>query len=113
VEGRVEACLFLQREGSRATLPSGAALAALLQDQVAEAARPGLLAGRALAAKPAEQNVCACFGVGVATLRACILTRRLTTVAEVGAALSAGTNCGSCVPEIREILRDAHAEAAA
>jgi hypothetical protein len=38
---------------------------------------------------------------------------RLTTVAEVGAALSAGTNCGSCVPEIKTVLRDTLAEAAA
>ncbi|MDO9708851.1 nitrate reductase [Paracraurococcus lichenis] len=113
VEGRVEACLFLVREGSRAGLPAGAALAALLDGTVTEAARPGLLAGRALAAKPAERNVCACFGVGVDTLRTCILDRRLTTVAEVGAALSAGTNCGSCVPEIRALLHDLQAEEAA
>ncbi|TDH61389.1 nitrate reductase [Dankookia rubra] len=113
LDGRVESCLFLQREGGRASLPSGAALAALLDGLVAEAARPGLLAGRALSAKPAERNVCACFGVGVATIRAAILDRRMTTVAEIGAALSAGTNCGSCVPELREILRDAHADAAA
>ena len=85
LDGRVEACLFLLREGSRASLPSGAALAALLDGPVPEAARPGLLAGRALSAKPAERNVCACFGVGVATIRAAILDRRLTTVAEIGA----------------------------
>jgi assimilatory nitrate reductase catalytic subunit len=113
LEGRVESCLFLLREGSRATLPSGAALAGLLERMVAEAARPGLLAGRALAVKPAGRNVCACFSVGIQTLRACILDRRLTTVAEVGEALSAGTNCGSCLPEIRELLRDARAEAVA
>ncbi|WP_431272427.1 molybdopterin dinucleotide binding domain-containing protein [Dankookia sp. P2] len=113
VGGQVESCLFLQREGGRAGLPSGAALAALLDGLVAEAARPGLLAGRALAAKPAERNVCACFGVGVATIRAAILDRRLASVAEIGAALGAGTNCGSCVPELRELLRDAHEAAAA
>ena len=113
VDGRVESCLFLQREGSRAALPGGAALAALLDGIVADAARPGLLAGRALSAKPAERNVCACFGVGVATIRAAILDRRLTSVAEIGVALSAGTNCGSCVPELRDILRDAQVDAAA
>jgi assimilatory nitrate reductase catalytic subunit len=113
VGGRVESCLFLQREGGSASLPSGAALAALLDGLVAEAARPGLLSGRTLAAKPAERNICACFGVGVATIRAAILDRRMTSVAEIGAALSAGTNCGACVPELKEILRDAHADAAA
>jgi assimilatory nitrate reductase catalytic subunit len=39
--------------------------------------------------------------------------RRLTDEEAVGAALGAGTNCGSCLPEIREILRDSHADAAA
>ncbi|MEN0074044.1 MAG: molybdopterin-dependent oxidoreductase [Paracraurococcus sp.] len=110
VEGRVEACLFLMREGSRASLPAGAALAALLQGLVAEGARPGLLAGQALAARPAERNICACFGVGIETLRACILDRRLTTAEAVGAALGAGTNCGSCLPEIRALLREAQNE---
>ena len=28
----------------------------------------------------------------------------LRSVAEIGAALKAGTNCGSCVPEIRKLL---------
>ena len=38
--------------------------------------------------------------------------RRLMTTASIGAALGAGTHCGSCLPEIREILRDTHADAA-
>jgi assimilatory nitrate reductase catalytic subunit len=38
-----------------------------------------------------------------------IASRRLTTIAEIGAALRAGTNCGSCIPELQAILRDAQA----
>jgi assimilatory nitrate reductase catalytic subunit len=30
----------------------------------------------------------------------------LRSVSEIGVALRAGTNCGSCIPEIEEILRD-------
>jgi NAD(P)H-nitrite reductase large subunit len=31
----------------------------------------------------------------------------MSTVADIGVALKAGTNCGSCIPEIEEILRAA------
>jgi assimilatory nitrate reductase catalytic subunit len=111
--GRLEACLFLAA-GSAASLPSREALARLLGDIVAEEARPALLAGRAGgAASACGRTVCACFAVGLATLREAIVARRLTSVADIGTALRAGTNCGSCIPELKEIIRDAHATAAA
>jgi assimilatory nitrate reductase catalytic subunit len=46
--------------------------------------------------------------VGLGVLRRAIRARRLTSVAEIGDVLRAGTNCGSCLPELKEILRDAH-----
>ena len=38
------------------------------------------------------------------TLHGAIASGRLTSVAEIGAALRAGTNCGSCIPELKAIL---------
>jgi assimilatory nitrate reductase catalytic subunit len=35
----------------------------------------------------------------------------LDSLAGIGAALKAGTNCGSCIPELKEILRDIHVAA--
>jgi assimilatory nitrate reductase catalytic subunit len=111
--GRLEACLFLADTDAAAFLPSAEVMAKLLGDLVAEEARPALLAGRAAdAGGSCGRTVCACFSVGLATLREAIVARRLATVAEVGAALRAGTNCGSCIPELKEIIRDAHAAAA-
>jgi assimilatory nitrate reductase catalytic subunit len=49
--------------------------------------------------------VCACFGVGLKAIDGAIRDRRLTTAAEIGEALRAGTNCGSCLPELKQILR--------
>jgi NAD(P)H-nitrite reductase large subunit len=49
------------------------------------------------------------FAVGLATLQRAIVERQLTTVAEIARALRAGTNCGSCVPELRAILVGARA----
>jgi assimilatory nitrate reductase catalytic subunit len=40
------------------------------------------------------------------TIRACISSNRLTTPQQIGARLRAGTNCGSCLPEIRALLSE-------
>ncbi|MCP4209109.1 MAG: molybdopterin-dependent oxidoreductase [Shimia sp.] len=51
-------------------------------------------------------TVCACFNVGVNTILSSIEKQNLTTVEQIGAALSAGTNCGSCRPELATLLVD-------
>jgi len=48
--------------------------------------------------------VCACFNVGEKTIQVAIREKRLKTHQEVGRCLKAGTNCGSCVPEIKALL---------
>ena len=48
--------------------------------------------------------ICACFQVGENTLRHAIQAQGLKTVREVGQCLKAGSNCGSCVPEIKRLL---------
>ncbi|MGB0905812.1 MAG: (2Fe-2S)-binding protein, partial [Mangrovicoccus sp.] len=69
--------------------------------------------GAVLAARPGEDQpdqggiVCACFDVGVNTIIEAIESKGLRDVEAIGDAIRAGTNCGSCRPEIRGIL-DAH-----
>lgn len=65
--------------------------------------RLALLAGRSLdgATEPGP-TVCACFGVGLNAIRAAFAAGAATP-ADIGAQLRAGTNCGSCLPEIRRI----------
>ncbi|CTQ51480.1 nitrate reductase [Jannaschia donghaensis] len=63
------------------------------------------LAGRPGAARPDPgPMLCACMGVGRNTILAAIASGEAATVAEVGACTTAGTNCGSCRPEIADIL---------
>ena len=50
--------------------------------------------------------VCACFGVGRNTINDAIKDGACSA-ADIGAALKAGTNCGSCIPELKRML--AHA----
>lgn len=103
VEGRLDACLFLARNA--ASLPSRDVVTALLGTSVAPEMRACVLAGQHAANDPGR-TVCACFGVGLRTLHHAIATRPLTTIAGIGAALRAGTNCGSCIPELKALLHD-------
>ena len=79
----------------------------MLGAPVPDAARGTILAGRAYSAMAAEgPNICACFGVARDAIRHAVATHELHSVKQIGALLRAGTNCGSCIPELEEILRD-------
>ncbi|MER0236694.1 molybdopterin-dependent oxidoreductase [Fulvimarina sp. MAC8] len=67
--------------------------------------RAELLAGRGPADRPDPgSTVCSCFSVGVNQIAALVASGEAATVDEVGAALNAGTNCGSCRSEITGII---------
>jgi assimilatory nitrate reductase catalytic subunit len=70
-----------------------------------EPARRVLLSGRS-AEGMVETGplICACFGVGLAAIREAIVSGAAVSVADIGRTLRAGTNCGSCVPELRGIV---------
>ena len=71
------------------------------------AERGALLAGRPPGAREdAGPLVCSCFAVGRNTLRRAIAQHALSDTRQVGARLRAGTNCGSCLPEIRALLAE-------
>ena len=48
-------------------------------------------------------TVCACFGVGRNTICDAI-SQGARTAAEIGGKLKAGTNCGSCIPELKRLI---------
>lgn len=102
-DGRLEFSLFVSASPE---LPSRDWLGGLFaQESLSEEARASLLAGKpARAEDDRGRIVCACFSVGEKTLRRAILLEGLSTVEKVGERLKAGTNCGSCVSEIRALL---------
>lgn len=64
-----------------------------------------VLTGRSPADRPDPgPTLCSCFGVGVNTIVSAIETQSLISVDAIGAALQAGTNCGSCRPELAALL---------
>jgi assimilatory nitrate reductase catalytic subunit len=75
------------------------------QTEISPAERKALLSGRApQGTADTGDTVCACFNVGATTIKNAIQAQGLKTTADVGRCLKAGTNCGSCLPEIRAML---------
>ena len=102
-DNRLEAVVFVS---PRADLPSLDWLQAQFALDALDATdRAGVLAGRARdGAFDPGPLVCACFGVGVNDLRRAIVQDQALSVEAIGEMLNAGTNCGSCRPEIQAIL---------
>jgi assimilatory nitrate reductase catalytic subunit len=97
-DGLLVAALFVAREPVQVSR-------SFLLGLLGEADTASVLAGQPGANRPDPgATVCACFDVGVNTIRAAIANQRLTSVEAIGAALQAGTNCGSCKPELRALL---------
>jgi len=100
-DGRLSACLMVAARGA---LPARSWLAALFGKPQLEAAdRRSLLSGTRHDAPDPGATVCACFGVGVNTIRAAV-GAGCASLDAVGKALRAGTNCGSCRTEIARII---------
>jgi assimilatory nitrate reductase catalytic subunit len=53
-----------------------------------------------------EAIVCACFQVGLEAVRQAVNSGSAKNVREIGQTLRAGTNCGSCLPELKRIIAD-------
>ncbi len=70
---------------------------------------PEILSGRALAQEfDASPVVCSCFNISEQRIATCIDGAPDITVEAVGVALNAGTNCGSCRPNIARMIKEAH-----
>jgi len=100
-DGRLRGCLFVE---AGLDLPSRGWLEGLFEAPLDMAARRSLLAGSPGAGGDPGKILCSCFSVGANTIRAAIAEKGLTSVEAIGAALQAGTNCGSCRPELRRLL---------
>ncbi|HXS80830.1 MAG TPA: molybdopterin-dependent oxidoreductase [Gammaproteobacteria bacterium] len=100
---RLQACVFVATAKS---LPSRNWLATLFASpKLSDADRLAILAGRApKGSLEAGAVVCSCFAVGRSTLLRAIRGDKLVSVEQIGKALRAGTNCGSCIPELKGLL---------
>jgi assimilatory nitrate reductase catalytic subunit len=102
-DGRLIGCLFIA--------PAGAALqwdtvkALFAAETLSDAERRVVLSGKSSDGLPDPGPlICACFGVGLNIIHRAIKSGGAATVEDIGKALRAGTNCGSCLPELRKVL---------
>ncbi|MBR1210814.1 nitrate reductase [Bradyrhizobium sp. JYMT SZCCT0180] len=99
---RIETCLFIgpARDAGDWNVVKGLFAAdALSNDQ-----RRMLLSGKSIdGLANAGPIVCACFGVGRTTICDAIAAGA-RSAADIGAKLKAGTNCGSCIPELKRVI---------
>ncbi len=100
-DGVVQAVLFI---GPDHNLPARDWLVSLFErERISLEDRRALLAGLPAEGGAPEKPVCVCFGVGEGSIRRAI-DGGCASVAAIGAATQAGTNCGSCKPELRALL---------
>ncbi len=110
-EGKLAAVIFVDASPS---VPHLSALEAIFDQEMSGALqRRAVLAGRtSIGATVEGPAVCVCFQVSAARLSAAIASGA-GSVDAIGERLKAGTNCGSCIPEIRRLIKAAAPLAAA
>lgn len=103
VAGCLTASLHIARK--RNELPNRASLMRLFRtERLGDADRRELLAGLMDDRPDPGPVVCACHGTGRNVILGLIYQQGLRTVDAIGRQLRAGTRCGACLPELRELL---------
>jgi assimilatory nitrate reductase catalytic subunit len=100
--GRIETCLFLgpARDAGDWNIVKELFAADLLGDDQ----RRMLLSGKSMEGLASKGPiVCACFSVGRHAICDTIAAGA-RSAAEIGIRLKAGTNCGSCIPELKQLI---------
>ena len=100
-DGALMAAVFLSN--SHALPERDWLLSLFAAEAIGPDARRALLSGRPASGAARDPAVCVCHGVGTGAIRAAI-ANGCRSVPAVGAATRAGTNCGSCRPEIAAML---------
>jgi len=96
-DGILECAIFLR--GKQQDLPSFGWLASLMDE-----AMPGKLSDVLVSEySSGGKTVCSCFSVSQTRIIEA-LNSDCKTVEELGASLKCGTNCGSCIPELKTLI---------
>ena len=109
-EGGLIASLYI---APKALLPDRDWVASLFKrERLSAMHRKALLAGQAMSMSSNEGPlVCSCFKVGKNRIIETIKANNISNEKQVTACLKAGGNCGSCLPEIRGLIKACQAEA--
>ncbi|MHB8475848.1 MAG: nitrate reductase [Steroidobacteraceae bacterium] len=107
-DDRLAACVFV---GPQPQLISRSWLTSLIEKpRLTASERTRILAGRPEDSRmDTGATVCACFGVGRHAIERAVADG-CRDLSSIGQRLKAGTNCGSCLPELRGLIADAAAD---
>ena len=110
-DGQLIASLYI---APKALLPDRDWVASLFKrERLSAMHRKALLAGQAMSMGNHDGAlVCSCFKVGKNRIIQTIKEQNISNEKQVTACLKAGGNCGSCLPEIRGLIKACQAEAA-
>ena len=99
---RIDVCLFLGPAGDAGDW--NVAREMFAADALDDDQRKTLLSGKPMDGLASTGPlVCACFGVGRTAICDAVASGA-TSAAEIGMRLKAGTNCGSCIPELKRLI---------
>jgi assimilatory nitrate reductase catalytic subunit len=99
VNGKLNLCVFI---GTDENLQSRRTLVELFaKEQLTPSERIGLLTGQP---EDREVTVCSCLNIGENTLVKAIREQELTTPEAISEAVRAGSNCGTCIPELKALI---------
>jgi assimilatory nitrate reductase catalytic subunit len=105
MEDRIDTCLFVGPAHDAGDW--GVVKGLFAADGLSDDQRRMLLSGKSTdGLANAGPVVCACFGVGRNTICDAIAAGA-GSAAEIGVRLKAGTNCGSCIPELKGLIAQA------
>lgn len=109
INGQLDSCVFI---GVDYHLPSRDWLIELfVKDKIDRQDRMRVLSGTpSMGQEDAGKIICSCFSVGRNTICKKIKEMKLTTPEQIGEQLQAGTNCGSCIPELRDLIAEVNGE---
>jgi assimilatory nitrate reductase catalytic subunit len=100
---RLQACAFFGP--ARSDLPEAEFAKKRLGKSLSPVERLSLLAGTSEGGAR-SRTICSCFAVSEADIRAVIAREGHASVDAIGQHLRAGTNCGSCIPELKKLLAE-------
>jgi assimilatory nitrate reductase catalytic subunit len=105
IDGQLDGCVFI---GTDYRLPPRDWLIELFtRDKVERQDRMRVLSGiPGKDQQDAGKIICSCFNVGRNSICSKIKEMHLTTAEQIGEHIHAGTNCGSCIPELRELIAE-------
>lgn len=102
VNGQLEAVLMVEKDP--ALIPEASWLdSCFAESELCESSRRALLAARDVDVEDTGAMVCSCFQVGENQI-ANAIAEGAGSVEALGDSLKCGTNCGSCIPELRELI---------